>query len=129
MAPENIKCYEEVILDNQNKGIIYMSGMDDRERGFENKFAHDEALQFKVEARACKLFGLWLAEAMGLEGDEAETYAKSIVVANLDQAGFDDVLAAVRPDIAEKKLNFSDEALLAQLDSFMAQAKRQFMEE
>ncbi len=106
-----------------------MSGMDDREKAFENQFAHDQNMQFRVEARGCKLFGLWLAEALGLEGEDAEAYAKTIVAANLDAPGFDDVLAAVRPDIAEKELNFSNEALLAQLDSFMAQARRQLMEQ
>lgn len=106
-----------------------MTGMDDRKKAFENQFAHDAELQFKVEARACKLFGLWLAQAMELEGEEAEAYAKSIVAANLARPGFDDVLHAVRPDIAAKGLNFSDEALLAQMDAFMAQAKRQIMEQ
>lgn len=106
-----------------------MSGLDDRKKAFENKFAHDHELQFKVEARACKLFGLWLAEAMGMEEDAAKEYAAKIVSANLDEPGFNDVLHAIRPDLANAKLNFSDEALLAQLDSFMAQAKRQFMEQ
>lgn len=106
-----------------------MTGMDDRKKAFENQFAHDAELQFKVEARACKLFGLWLAEAMSLEGDEANAYAVKVVESNLESAGFDDVLKAVRPDIAAKELNLSDEALLAQLDAFMATAKRQFMEQ
>ncbi len=106
-----------------------MTGMDDRKKAFENQFAHDQELQFKVEARACKLFGLWLAGTMEMEGEEAETYAKKIVAANLDAPGFDDVLHAIRPDIAAKQLNFSDEALMAQLDSFIAVAKRQVMEQ
>lgn len=106
-----------------------MTEMKDREKAYENKYAHDQAQQFKIEARACKLFGLWLAEAMGLEDEEAEAYAKTVVAANLDEAGFDDVLRAVRPDIEAKELKLGDEALLAQLDSFMARAKRDLMEQ
>jgi hypothetical protein len=106
-----------------------MTGLDDRKKAFENQFAHDAELQFKVEARACKLFGLWLAEEMGMEGAEADAYAAKIVEANLDEPGFEDVLRAIRPDIAAKQLNFSDEALLAQLESLIAVAKRQFMEQ
>ena len=52
-----------------------MSGMDDREDAFEKKFAHDEALQFKAEARRNKLLGLWAAELLGKSGDAAQDYA------------------------------------------------------
>lgn len=105
-----------------------MSGLDDRKSAFENKFAHDADLQFRVEARACKLFGLWLAGEMGMNGADAETYAKTVVGANLDEAGFDDVLRAVRPDVAAKNLSYSDEQLIAKLDGFVEEAKRQFMD-
>lgn len=103
--------------------------MDDRESAFENKFAHDEAFRFRVEARACKLFGLWLAGEMGLSASEAEAYAKTVVGANLDEAGFNDVLRAVRPDIEAKGLSLSDDALNARLDSFMDEAKKQLTQE
>ena len=65
-----------------------MNSMDDRKSAFENKFAHDQELAFRVEARACKLFGLWLAEKMGLSDEESLVYAKTIVAANLDEPGF-----------------------------------------
>ena len=56
-----------------------MSGFDDRKKGFEGKFAHDEELKFKAEARRNKLLGLWAAELMGISGDEANEYAKSVI--------------------------------------------------
>lgn len=105
-----------------------MSGLDDRKNAFENKFAHDADLQFRVEARACKLFGLWLAKELGMSEAEADAYAKTVVGANLDEAGFGDVLRAVRPDIEAKNLAFSDDQLLARLDGFMEEAKKQFMD-
>ena len=106
-----------------------MSSFDDRKTAFENKFAHDQDLAFKVEARACKLFGLWLAGELGMSGADADSYAKTVVAANLDEPGFDDVLRAVRPDIDAKGLNLSDHVLNAQLDKCMDQAKQQIMTE
>ena len=59
-----------------------MSQFKDRENAFENKFAHDEEMQFKANARRNKLLGLWAAELMGIEGDAADEYAKEVVKAD-----------------------------------------------
>jgi hypothetical protein len=56
-----------------------MTTFDDRENAFENKFAHDQEMQFKAEARRNKLMGLWVADILGKSGDEADAYAKSVV--------------------------------------------------
>ena len=56
-----------------------MSTFDDRENAFENKFAHDAEMQFKAEARANKLLGLWAAELMGKSAEDAAEYAKEVV--------------------------------------------------
>ena len=77
-----------------------MAGMDDRKDAFENKFAHDEALLFKAGARRNKLLGLWAAEKLGKGGEEAEAYAKSVVMADFEEAGDDDVLRKVKADLA-----------------------------
>ena len=102
-----------------------MSSFDDRKGAFESKYAHDQEMMFKMEARACKLFGLWVAGQLGLAGKDAETYAKEVVASNLDEPGFDDVKRKVMPDIAAKKLNISDHMLDKQLEKFMAEAKAQ----
>ena len=86
-----------------------MSSFDDRKNVFENKFALDEALLFKAEARCCKLFGLWLAEQMGMEGETANAYATGVITANLEEPGFDDVKRHVMPDIETKGLSVSEE--------------------
>jgi len=106
-----------------------MSGFDDRESAFENKFALDEALMFKAEARCCKLFGLWIAEKLKITGDEANAYAAKIVGANLEEPGFDDVKRAIAPDIQEKKLTLSDEDLDSKLAEFFELAQKQVKEE
>ena len=102
-----------------------MSSFDDRKGALENKYAHDQETMFRVEARTCKLFGLWVAEQLGLTGKDAETYAKEVVAANLDEPGFDDVKRKVMPDITAKKLNLSEHMLDKQLEKFMAEARAQ----
>lgn len=102
-----------------------MSGFDNRKDAFENKFAHDQELTFKIEARACKLFGLWLAAQLGLQGAEADAYAKEVIASNLDEAGFDDVKRKVMADIKGKNLNISEHMVDSQLEKFMAEAKIQ----
>lgn len=105
-----------------------MSSFDDRKDAFENKFAHDAELQFKVEARTCKLFGLWVAEQLGLNGDEADVYAKEVVSANLSEAGFGDVKRKVHADLQAKEVEISDHLIDRQLEKYTEEAKKQVME-
>ena len=56
-----------------------MTTFDDRENAFENKFAHDQEMQFRAEARRNKLMGLWVADILGKSGADAEDYAKEVV--------------------------------------------------
>ena len=83
-----------------------MSTFDKREEGFEKKYAHDEALQFKANARRNKWLGLWAAEKMGMTGEAAETYAKSIVAADVEddlevEVGRPAAILALRPELRE----------------------------
>ena len=76
-----------------------MTTFDNRKDAFENKFAHDEELRFKATARRNKLLGLWAADKLGKSGTEADAYAKSVVMADFQEAGDDDVLRKVRQDL------------------------------
>lgn len=102
-----------------------MTTFDSREKAFENKFAHEEKLSFAVEARLSKLYGLWAAAQLGLEGKDAETYADEVVVANLEEAGFDDVLRKVRKDFDEKGVEISDHVMQAELEKALIEARKQ----
>lgn len=106
-----------------------MSEMDNRKNAFESKFANDQEMMFKIEARCCKLFGLWMAEQLGLEGNDAQAYASGVVAANLDEPGFDDVKRHVKPDISSKGLDISDHILDTQLQAFFAEAEQQIANE
>ncbi len=105
-----------------------MTGIDDRGNAFENKFANDKALDFRVEARMCKLYGLWAAEQLGIDGPEADTYAKTVIAANLEEPGFLDVYRKVRADFDEKGLDISDHIMEKELEICLAEAKKQVLE-
>ena len=79
-----------------------MASFDDRQKGFENKYAHDQELQFKAQARRNKLLGLWAAEKMGLTGEAANDYAKTVVRADFDEPGDEDVFRKIRKDLDDK---------------------------
>ena len=66
-----------------------MTTFDDRKNAFEKKFAHDEELRFKATARRNKLLGLWAAGQLGQTGADADAYAKSVVMADFEEAGDD----------------------------------------
>jgi hypothetical protein len=106
-----------------------MTNMDDRQKAFESKYAYDQEVMFKIEARACKLFGLWIAEQIGLTGDDAAAYATSVITANLDQPGFDDVLGMVAGTLAEKSVEISSHTLETKLAQYMEEAREQVVNE
>ncbi len=103
-----------------------MSTFDERENAFENKFAHDQEMQFKAMARRNKLLGLWAAGLMGLQGKEAEEYAQSVIKADFEEAGDQDVLRKVAGDLGDR----ADEATIrAKMDDFLTEAKAQLLGE
>ena len=105
-----------------------MSSFDDRKDAFEKKFAHDEELAFKVEARTCKLFGLWAAEQLDLEGADADAYAREVIGANLEEPGFDDVKRKVMPDFEKHEVEVSEHVIDNMLEKYFQEAKIQIME-
>jgi hypothetical protein len=99
-----------------------MTTFDDRKDAFEKKFAHDEELRFKAMARRNKLFGLWGAERLGLSGPEADAYAKSVVMADFEEAGDEDVLRKVRGDLEAAGKGVSETELRRTMDQLLARA-------
>ncbi len=99
-----------------------MAQFDDRRDSFEKKFAHDEELRFKATARRNKLFGLWAAGQLGKQGAEAEAYAKSVVMADFQEAGDDDVLRKVRADLEAGGKSVSDAELRRAMTELLTQA-------
>lgn len=99
-----------------------MTTFNDRKDAFESKFAHDEELRFKAIARRNKLFGLWAAAQLGQSGAEAETYAKSVVAADFQEAGDEDVLRKVSKDLEAGDRSVSDVELRRIMTELLARA-------
>ncbi|MCT4683458.1 MAG: DUF1476 domain-containing protein [Roseicyclus sp.] len=103
-----------------------MTTFDDRENAFENKFAHDQEMQFRAEARRNKLMGLWVADILGKTGDEAEAYAKEVVKADFEEAGHEDVMRKVLADLGDR---VAEAEVRRKYDALLAEAKGQLLNE
>jgi len=106
-----------------------MTTFDNRENAFENMHAHDAEMQFKAEARRNKLLGLWAAELMGLSGDAAGAYAKTVVIADLEEAGDNDVYRKVAADLDEKGAGMPEDDLRRRMRELLIEAKAQIASE
>lgn len=101
----------------------------DREKAFENKFKYDEETKFKVLVRRSKLLGLWAAEKMGLSGDEAEAYAKTVVVADLEEAGDEDLFRKVFGDFEKNEVGISENELRETMVDLLHDASEEVLAE
>ncbi len=106
-----------------------MSQFDDREKSFEAKQARDSELEFKAMARRNKLLGFWAAELLGLSGDDADSYAKEVVMSDFDEPGDNDVLRKVLGDLQAKGVDTSEHLVRKQMDSLLGTAMEQVRSE
>jgi len=105
-----------------------MTSFDNRETAFENKFAHDAEMQFKIAARRNKLLGQWAAEKMGLTSEETTAYATSVVQADFEEAGDEDVVRKLLGDLTSAGVEIDDAMIRSALEDKMVEARRQFIE-
>lgn len=101
-----------------------MTTFDEREQAFEAKFAHDEEMQFRARARRDKLVGLWAAGLLGKTGDDAAAYARSVVAADLEEAGHEDVVRKLAADLGSRA---SKDQIRAKLLEMLPQAQEEVM--
>lgn len=103
-----------------------MTTFDDRENAFEAKFAHDEEMLFRANARRNKLLGLWAAELLGKKGDEAAAYAAEVVKSDFEEAGHEDVVRKVSGDLGDLA---TAEEIRQRMTVLMSEAKAQLAAE
>ena len=104
-----------------------MSGMSDREKAFENKFAHDQELRFKAEARRNKLLGQWVGGLLGKA--DVDAYAKEVIVSDLEEAGDEDVLRKVSADLKAGGVAVTEEEIRAKMRELLSVAAEQIQAE
>lgn len=106
-----------------------MTTFDEREHAYENMFAHDAEMMFRVHARRNSLLGQWAADQMGLKGEAAKAYARTVVQEELKEAGSDDVLQKVVADLESSGVEIAEAQLRRQMSEFLLAAKAQIVDE
>jgi len=105
-----------------------MTTFDDREKGFESKFAHDQDMTFRITARRNRLVGQWAAGLMNLTPEETDSYGKSVVQADFEEAGDEDVIRKLLGDLTSAGVDIDDARIRAALEAKAIEARRQLME-
>ena len=105
-----------------------MTTFDNREKAFENRFARDQELQFKIIARRNRLLGAWAADLMGLTEAESESYAKDVVRADFEEAGDEDVIRKLLGDLTSAGIEMDEGRIRDALEEKQVEARRQFIE-
>lgn len=106
-----------------------MSTFDDRERAEEARYALDQETQFKINARRNKLLGLWAADLLSLKDADAEAYAKTVVIADLEEAGDDDVVRKVRGDLEKAGIARADNQIREEMARLLPVAREQIIKD
>lgn len=106
-----------------------MTDFNDRERAEESKFARDEEMQFRIQARRNKLLGQWAAERMGLSAVETEGYAKSVVQADFEETGDEDVVRKLLGDMLSAGVEIDEAEVRTALEAKAVEARRMLMGE
>ncbi len=106
-----------------------MTTFDKRETSFEAKYAHDQETVFKIGARRNKLLGLWMAEHLGLVGDDADAYAKQVIASDFEKPGDEDVFEKVWADVQGKSLDLSEDQVRQKMKALLEVAREQITSE
>jgi hypothetical protein len=105
------------------------SGFDEREKGMEAKWAHDEDLRFRAIARRNKLLAQWAVTQMGLTGPEADNYARSLLDLEVRGAGDEDIVQKIHTDFAVRAIAHSEHLIRTTMSELAIEATRQIMNE
>jgi hypothetical protein len=105
-----------------------MTTFDEREKGFEAKYAHDAEMQFKATARRNRMLGLWAGRLMGLEGRRLEDYIAAVAHSEFTERGDEEVLRKVAKDLSASGLKNTEDEVRGKMDEFLAVAREQIQE-
>ena len=101
-----------------------MNSFDDRKKGFEAKFAHDEETLFKINAKRNKLLGEWVADKLNKTDKNKEDYILEVIKSDMAEPGDEDVFKKVKNDLSQAGLNNMDEEIRNKMNEFMEAAKK-----
>jgi len=102
-----------------------MNKFDERGKSFEKKFVKDEELQFKIAAKRNKYVGQWVSEKLGYNPEQEKEYIQSVIKADFQEAGDEDVFRKIKVDLKDQSI--SDEDIRKKMDEFNEKAKSEFI--
>ena len=103
-----------------------MNKFDEREKSFEKKFAKDQELQFKVEARSNKYLGEWVSSKLGKTEEEKKNYIQEVIKADMEESGNEDVFRKVKKDFEKNLISIEDSEIRDQMEKALSRAKEDF---
>tara|TARA_B100001996_G_C18486724_1_gene525974 strand:+ start:465 stop:779 length:315 start_codon:yes stop_codon:yes gene_type:complete len=103
-----------------------MNKFDERKKSFEQKYAKDQELQFKVSARSNKYLGEWACPLLGKKEEEQKNYIQEIIKADMEEAGNEDVFRKVKNDFKSSSVNIQDSEIRDQMEKALSRAKEDF---
>ena len=103
-----------------------MSKFDEREKSFENKFAKDQELQFKIFAKCNKYLAEWVCSKLGKNDEQRQNYVQEVIKADLEEAGSEDVFRKVKKDFENSAINIDDSEIRNQMSLALERAKKDF---
>ena len=103
-----------------------MSKFDEREKSFEKKFAKDQELQFKIDARSNKYLAEWVSSKLGKNEEQKQNYIQEIIKADMEEAGREDVFRKVKNDFQIASIRVEDLEIRDQMESALNRAKEDF---
>ncbi len=102
-----------------------MNTFEDRKKSFEKKFAHDEELQFKINARKNKYIAEWVSDILEFKEDQKKQYIQDVIKADFAEAGDEDVFRKIKSDLIDKNIN--DDKIRLKMKELNEKAKSDFM--
>jgi hypothetical protein len=100
-----------------------MNNFNDREKGFERKFAIDQEVEFKISAKRNKLLANWVANILKLNEEQKKIYIAEVIKSDFQEAGDEDVFKKIKKDLEGK--NIQDIEIRQKMSEFLETAKKE----
>ena len=103
-----------------------MNKFEEREKGFEKKFAKDQELEFKIAARSNKYLAEWVFVKLGKNSEEIQNYIQEIIKADMEESGNEDVFRKIQKDFKSASVKVEDSEIRNQMEKALSRAKEDF---
>ena len=100
-----------------------MNNFNDREKGFERKFANDQEVEFKISAKRNKLLATWVANILKLNEEQKKIYIAEVIKSDFQESGDEDVFKKIKKDLEGK--NIQDTEIRQKMSEFLETAKKE----